>query len=381
MSLLLSLTAAFGTMLWPYAYIGLETKQSLFVLLAGYLALANGKISGWPRLLVFALVCGMALSLKSTAVVMWPAVAYLLFVQFRDRWRSHLAQMLTVSLVIVGIVALSVWGRNFFWTPMGGGASSLLPWVIKWPLQYFTNAVGVLGSPTKGLLVYAPILIVSLCALPRAFREHRHIAVFASLVTICMGGFISLLTIGADEVWGSRYMHVAIAPLILCIGAAWPRFEWRKHAPVVALALVGILISFLGAFYYYGGMEFAQAKAGQNTMEWMNGDPIWNPVTFDSRLFEVWMQRGSKPVLWTPTHMWLWGPPGATSWVAINLRDYCNPQSFLLQLWGVPREGGAQSAFRLFAFSMIAGPLLLIWTVFIAFAARQSESSRFRPVR
>jgi hypothetical protein len=212
------------------------------------------------------------------------------------------------------------------------------------------------------LLIYAPILIVSLCALPRAFREHRHIAVFASLVTICMGAFISLLTIGADEVWGSRFMHVAIAPLILCIGAAWPRFQWRKHAPVIALAVVGILISFLGAFYYYGGLEFAQAKAGQNTMEWMNGDPVWNPVTFDSRLFEVWMQRGSKPVLWTPTHMWLWGPPGAPSWVAVNLRDYCNPQSFLLQVWGVPRDAGAQSAFRLFAFSMLAGPLLLIWS-------------------
>src|SRR3974377_1612960 len=35
MSLFLSLGAAFGTMLWPYAYIGLETKQSFFVFLAG----------------------------------------------------------------------------------------------------------------------------------------------------------------------------------------------------------------------------------------------------------------------------------------------------------------------------------------------------------
>src|SRR5271157_3025652 len=36
MSLFLTLTAAWGTMLWPYAYIGLETKQSFFLLLAGY---------------------------------------------------------------------------------------------------------------------------------------------------------------------------------------------------------------------------------------------------------------------------------------------------------------------------------------------------------
>jgi hypothetical protein len=40
-------------MLWPYAYIGLEPKQSFFVLFAGYLALANGKIRTWPRLILF----------------------------------------------------------------------------------------------------------------------------------------------------------------------------------------------------------------------------------------------------------------------------------------------------------------------------------------
>src|SRR5262249_44572431 len=41
--LLLTFIGAFSTMLWPYAYIGLETKQAFFLMLAGYLALANGK--------------------------------------------------------------------------------------------------------------------------------------------------------------------------------------------------------------------------------------------------------------------------------------------------------------------------------------------------
>jgi len=51
MSLMLALAGAFATMLWPYAYIGQETKQSLFVLLAGYFALSRGTLRGWrgPR--------------------------------------------------------------------------------------------------------------------------------------------------------------------------------------------------------------------------------------------------------------------------------------------------------------------------------------------
>ena len=72
MSLFLTLTAAFGTMLWPYAYISLETKQSFFVLLAGYLAFAEEKIRSWPGLLFFAVVCGLAISAKATGMVLWP---------------------------------------------------------------------------------------------------------------------------------------------------------------------------------------------------------------------------------------------------------------------------------------------------------------------
>ena len=49
-SLFLTMTGAFGTMLWPYAYISLETKQTLFILLAGYMGLAVGEIRSWQAL-------------------------------------------------------------------------------------------------------------------------------------------------------------------------------------------------------------------------------------------------------------------------------------------------------------------------------------------
>src|SRR5262245_3453467 len=119
-SMLLALISAFGTMLWPYAYIGLEVKQSLLVLLAGYLALTCGRIQGWPRLLFFALVGGLAMIVKATGVVMMPAIAYLLFVQFRDDWRSRLPQLSAVVLVMAALVAAGTLGWRVFWTAMGG---------------------------------------------------------------------------------------------------------------------------------------------------------------------------------------------------------------------------------------------------------------------
>ena len=365
MSLYLSLIAAFGTMLWPYAYIGLEAKQSFFVLLAGYLALADGKIRTWPRFLVFAVACALATSVKSTGLTLSPVIAYLVYVQFRDDWRARPLKIgvLVVIVAVIGILAFV--GRSFFWGPRGGGANALRPWLTFSPLQIFSNAVGVFGSPTKGLLVYAPVLMACFYAVPRAFRLHRDLVIYSLLVTACTLGLISLLTSPSDEVWGCRYMHVAIAPLILCIGSAWPRFCWRKQAPIVILALMGVAVSFLGAFYYYGVRDFAMRDASQNTMEWITGDSAWNAVEFNAKLLQVWLSDpGNAPVLWTPKHVWVWSaPPGATPWKTINLRDYCQPQSFMIRFWHVPKSGVVLRIFMTYVCSLALGVLFLVLVV------------------
>jgi len=376
MSLFLSLTAAFGTMLWPYAYIGLEAKQSFFVLLAGYLALADGKIRTWPRFLVFAVVCAIALTVKATGVTLLPAIAYLVYVQFREDWRARSAQILVMVLIVGGIGALGHWGSNLYWGPRGGGGSALRPWLIDSPLQLFSNAIGVFGSPTKGLLVYAPLLIADIYAVPRAFRARRDLVIYAVLVTACALGLLSLLKYPGDETWGCRYMHLAIAPLIVCIGAAWPNFRWRREgSPLLVLALVGLVISFLGAFYYYGLLDFAMNSAGQNTMEWINGDNDWNHILFNARLFRVWLSDpGNAPVLWTPKHIWIWTPPpDAMPWKSINLRDYCQPQSFMLRFWHVPKSGTVLRIFATYVFLLVLGILMLAWVVLRTMKDQRTE--------
>src|SRR5262249_1209947 len=167
MSLSLTLIGAFGTMLWPYAYIGLETKQSFFVLLAGYLGLARGKIRTWPELILFSTACALAISTKATGAVLLPPIAYLVYAQFRNDWRLQRKRVLTVILIIAGIWGLGALGWNSFWGPKGGGASVLLQqWTTNSVLQVFGNVVGIFGSPTKGLFVFAPVLLFSIYAIP-----------------------------------------------------------------------------------------------------------------------------------------------------------------------------------------------------------------------
>ena len=364
-SLFLSLAAAFTTMLWPYAYIGLETKQSFFVFLAGYLALAGKEIRSWPRVLLFAMVCGLALSTKSTGIMLWPVVAYLVYEQFKNDWRARRVQISTLCFVVGAIWMVGHWGANQFWGPLGGGATNFRRWLIDSPLQFFINVIGVFGSPSKGFFVYSPLLLASLYAVPRAFRTHRPLVIFTLLVTGLSLTFICLLTSPADEVWGARYMHVAIAPLVLCIGAAFPTFEWRRFAGIGLLCLVGFAISFLGAFYYYGQIDFAAAKADENVMEWLTGDSSWNPIEFDARLFRTWLSgKSGSPVVWTPRHTWVWAaPPDATPWRSVDLRDYCQPQSFLLRFWRAPKTGVVLPLFSTYLILLMLGVLLLIWVV------------------
>jgi len=374
-SVFLTLAAAFGTMLWPYAYIGLEPKQSFFVLLAGYVGLARGKIRGWPRVLGFAVLCGLALNVKATGVVMWPAIAYLLYVQFRDDWRLRYGQLLTSGLIIGGISAGNVVLRNFFWTPRGGAGANLGGWLVDSKFQVFTNVFGLLASPAKGLFVFAPILVVALWAIPRAFREHKDVAVFATLVLASMLAFLSILISPYDETWGPRFLHVAIAPLLVCIGAAWPTLQWKVHLPLAVLAVIGLVISFLGSFFYYGARGKATDDARQNTMEWLTSDNVWNEVAFDARLFQVWWKKGSHPVMWTPSHIWVWSPPAdVPPWRAIDLRDYCESQIFIVYYWSRARDALQETLLRFYLLCLAGGILLLGYTIWSSLGLRHLVS-------
>ncbi|HEX4999635.1 MAG TPA: hypothetical protein VFY29_15515 [Terriglobia bacterium] len=365
MSLLLALAAGFGTMLWPYAYIGLETKQSFFLLLAGFMALANGRIERWAHLLFFALISGLALTLKSTGVTLWPAVLFLVLAQFRDGWRSRWPRALAALFLIGFIWLLGSKSQDFYWAPLGGGWANLKGWLTVSPIHSFVTAIGLFGSPTKGLFVFAPATLVAFCAAPRVFRRNPEVLIFAALVLAGTVGFLSLLTYSSDEVWGPRYMHVTVAPLLLCIGAAWPRFSWRRDVPLLVLVVMGGVVSFLGAFYYYGGRGTATGDAIQNTMEAITQDPVWNEVEFSARAFQVWMTAGNDPAPWVPRHLWVWAPPpGAPPEPqALDLRKYSLPQSALLRFWNSDETGITRALTRFYAASLLVGLVALLIAV------------------
>jgi len=136
---------------------------------------------------------------------------------------------------------------------------------------------------------------------------------------------------------------------------------------------MGIAISFLGAFYYYGTRDFAMKAAEQNTVEWEDGDLVWNPITFDARLFRVWLRNPPSPALWTPAHVWQWtAPPEAKPWITIDLREYSQPQSFMVRFWHVSKNGFVLRVFAMYLVLLFVGVAMLAWVILKSVKERKS---------
>jgi hypothetical protein len=362
----LTLVGAFGTMLWPYAYVGLETKQSFFLLLAGYLGLACGPIRSYSRALLFGLCCALAVSLKSTGLVLFPAIAYVTYAQFRQDWRPRIRYAGTIVGVIGVVWLLAALGRIPFWHSFSGASSALRPFLIDSPFLYIANVIGMLGSPTKGLFLFAPPLLFSVYAVPKAWRAHREVTAFALLILAAIVFGYSFLRYFADEVWGPRYLHSAIAPLLLIIGGSRAHFCLRRDALLLPLAAIGVVISFLGACYNPTAQYVAATRTATNTYEDFMGNSALNQVRFNARLFGAWFQRPSTPVPWSPSRKYLYSvPPDAPIVKTIDLRELAQPQSFLIRFWDASRPGDVAPVWRLLLASAIVGPLLLMITGYL----------------
>lgn len=382
----LSSVAAFATMLWPYAYIGLETTQSLFLVLAGWMALGSAPPRTWPKTILFALVCALAVSAKSTGAFLLPAVLFLIWRFDADPARfgpRRMAKPAVILLVVVFVFLLNAHYRGFFWAGYGGSTSFVKVWLVTGPISFILNLVNFLFSANKGLIVFAPVTLLSFYYLPRAWKTHRWIAIWALLALGGLAGGFSLMRNWADETWGPRYLHSTIAPLVLCIAAAHAHrpFRWKHQIAVALTAFFGVVVSFFGSFFYYGQLHAAQTATEQPILEALQTDPVWNHIRFNERLMRVWLasdESGERRTWWRAEHKWFFhAPAGAEPWKGVDLARYAVPQSSLVRTLEAEHRSPIDRFWLLpYLGSAILGAILFVWC---GFAAARRGSGQISP--
>jgi hypothetical protein len=342
-SVVLPLVAGFSTMLWPYAYIGLETTQAMFVVAAAFLAFESGGRRSWPRAIALGFFCAMAVSAKSTGLVLLPAMIFAVWRFYRSEGggfriqRAAVPKMVVTLAILFAIFVPNYLARAVFWEAWGG-RDYLKFWAIKNPISYVLNLIAYVGSPNKGLIVFAPIAVIGLLSLSRAWKASRELTVFIVLVIGCGMGAFSLLIPWTDENWGPRYLHTSVSPLVLsfALSRSATAFRVKREVPLLIAALFGLGVSFLGAIYSYGALHVVATETNQSTLQNLQGNPVWNHVTFNARLFRLWLTAADgTSTVWLPFNHWYFEVPrDAPPFKGRDLVDVMEPHSVLLRHWG-----------------------------------------------
>jgi len=373
----LAAVAAFTTLLWPYAYIGLETTQSLCLLAAAYLAIGRTPRHTWPEVLALGAFSACALALKLTGLYMLPAVAYLNFRYFTasvERPRnSRVMQLLVTGALVITVFGLNYYLKVLYWSRFPGGSIKyFLNVLVDSPLTAIAQALSFFGSVNKSLLLFAPVVALSLLRLPQTYRAQPYLVTFALLVLGGLVGGHSLVMVWAEETWGPRYLHSAIAPLVICLASAWndDSKKWRGEKFLLpATALLGLLINLPGVLVPYTSLHLATIRSEHSTLPALQYDPRFNHVRFNYHLLQIWLATkaggAQQPVWWPPpTRWWFERPAALPAEQTVDLREWALPQPVLLKAWTptLNVSPGIYLLLRIFLFfSLCASLVLFVW--------------------
>lgn len=366
----IAVVAAFCTLLWPYAYIGLETKQSLFLLIAAYLAIEYQSPASWVAAVGLGAAAGFAVASKSTGAFLLPAAAFLVWCYARRVQRSgRMPRVVIVSALLLTLFLFNAWTRAFFWAQYGGSFAFIRPWIVTDAVSPFLNFAAFLGSPNKGLWVYCPVCFLAIFAIPPAFRRHRDLTLFALLTLGGLAGGFSLLTNWSDETWGPRYLHAAICPLLLVMAAGFPKPSRAFRVSLALTAILGFGAAFLGVAFYYGALVRAANTTGVNTLENYQGNIQLNHLRFNAALLDEWWHGSHRK--WSAAPRWFFiPPPDAPAAKGIDLAEYAIPQPILFR----PLPAPIPWVWRVLLACLIAGAGLLGWVSAVVWAENRRST-------
>lgn len=344
-ALLISVGGTLGTMLWPYASIGMETSQSACLLGAAWMVMGRRGGRSLKATAGFATLAGLALSVKSNGLFLAPAVAFLIWHYLYDgqgdsaqvRGRGRVGHAIAITTIILGWLAIGVVTRAAYWSSFpGGNFGYLRSMMTDSPVTALTQFWQLLVSPNKGLLIYSPPLIPAVFALASALRggreARRPIAVFALLTLIGLAAGASIVRVWSDETWGPRYLHSAIAPLLLCLSFVGQGRRWPEVAMFATTFVAGLAISLLGSLFYYGQLHRAMIESSQSTLGAIQYAPEWNHIRFNARLARIRLSRPAEPQYWPPDpEWWFEPPPDSRPARKVDLRQLAVPQPRLLK--------------------------------------------------
>jgi hypothetical protein len=248
---LLTLVFAFGTGNWS------TSSQALWQHTFGQLTIVGClyAVARWdgeesePRWEWMAgLSAALALAIRPTNAALLPGLALALWLG-RARAMRYLRLFAGPAF---GAALVQVYNVGVFGNAGGGYRVRLNGHVLE-------GLVGVLFSPGRGLLIYTPIVVLTLAALAPQAREmrrrHRSLLVAAGVFVLLHISIVAAWPIWwGGYCWGPRLLTEILVPLMAILAIGWPALQTRGFAWVFGvMALYCLLVQALGVYCYPKG--------------------------------------------------------------------------------------------------------------------------------
>lgn len=253
-ALAVALVYGLGTATWSISSQGLWAHGPA----ALFLAVAIAGLLHADRHPALLELTGVAagLMLAARPATLFGAGALLALVLHRDRRRGGRALVLCAATV----APFALYNLRTFGSLEGGYARMHADfradgWAGTWQTPLAEGLAGVLLSPSRGLFVYSPVLLLALLGLARGLRGSRDRALFGALAAGVAG---EVLLVAKYSVWfggasfGPRLLTEVVPAMALWLAPAWAWLEARpgRRALAAALFAASVGVQAIGAFYY-----------------------------------------------------------------------------------------------------------------------------------
>ncbi len=312
-----ALLLAVGSLVWPYAKIGMDTTLMGMVALAMVAAAWAADRPTASRMAAVGAAAALATSTKPYGLLLLVGTVPLLLgpwraLPARDRRRSLAALIVPLALGIVSVGWYNAYRSGSVTNFLHPNPTAL----VSSPL----NVLGLLVSPGRGLLFYSPLVLLGAIGLRDLWRQDRALALAVVLPLAVNVLIIGATLVWTDDTWGPRYIVPTAWLLVLPI-AWWWRGVARRRV-LAGVAAVAVVVQGLGVFAPYGAATVATRQLTGVTV-WpigvtaggpipYGGDgPRWvpelSPIILNGEMLAAWVGRQVLGHGFTVTYDPTWG--------------------------------------------------------------------------